>query len=499
MSNAKEMDVKVKFGLKSFITVVALLFAVLIAVGVLTYVIPAGKYQTYTTDLDLANSDPFYVYTTNAELNKQIVPNSYKLLTEEQNGSRLAWWRWILAPFEAVVLGSSAGNEIVIIVLLLVLGGTFKVLESSGGLVSLVRILIEKLHKQRFLMIWVITLVIMILSAVFGLQEQLLILYPVFAMLCVAMNWSKFTAISFVLISSGVGFTTAISNPLTIGMASSVAGTQITDGMGYRFIIFAVMYVLTSLFLVAMAKRDEAKATEKFDIAGFTLSTPEEHKQDQYKAKLIVILFGIALFAVVASSIVNLMLPKPNAIITMVAMAVAFIVGTVVIGKKLLGSFKEMGKQFVAGLKDVAPSIVIIMVAFGITYIADRGNIMHTIFNYFHNLVMTMNPYVSVLLMYALVLIVEFFIPSASAKAVLIIPMLTVTEIAGISKSVIILTYLFADGYTNVLFPTCGTLLVGLGLADVSYAQWFKKTILFQLVLMALSVGFLMLAVALGM
>ena len=112
---------------------------------------------------------------------------------------------------------------------------------------------------------------------------------------------------------------------------------------------------------------------------------------------------------------------------------------------------------------------------------------------------MTMNPYVSVLLMYALVLIVEFFIPSASAKAVLIIPMLTVTEIAGISKSVIILTYLFADGYTNVLFPTCGTLLVGLGLADVSYAQWFKKTILFQLVLMALSVGFLMLAVALGM
>ena len=72
MSNAKEMDVKVKFGLKSFITVVALLFAVLIAVGVLTYVIPAGKYQTYTTDIDLANSDPFYVYTTNAELNSSV-------------------------------------------------------------------------------------------------------------------------------------------------------------------------------------------------------------------------------------------------------------------------------------------------------------------------------------------------------------------------------------------------------------------------------------------
>ena len=44
MSKSANMDVKVKFGLKSFITVVAILLIVLIAVGVLTYLIPAGKY-----------------------------------------------------------------------------------------------------------------------------------------------------------------------------------------------------------------------------------------------------------------------------------------------------------------------------------------------------------------------------------------------------------------------------------------------------------------------
>ena len=43
------MDVKVKFGLKSFITVVAILLAVLIFVGVLTFVIPAGSYTIYTS------------------------------------------------------------------------------------------------------------------------------------------------------------------------------------------------------------------------------------------------------------------------------------------------------------------------------------------------------------------------------------------------------------------------------------------------------------------
>ena len=103
------------------------------------------------------------------------------------------------------------------------------------------------------------------------------------------------------------------------------------------------------------------------------------------------------------------------------------------------------------------------------------------------------------MLLYVFVLIIEFFIPSASAKAVLIIPMLTLAPIEGISKTVIILTYLFADGYTNVLYPTCGTLLVGLGLADVSFATWFKRTIPFQLILFAFSLAFLVLAIFIGL
>jgi uncharacterized ion transporter superfamily protein YfcC len=102
-------------------------------------------------------------------------------------------------------------------------------------------------------------------------------------------------------------------------------------------------------------------------------------------------------------------------------------------------------------------------------------------------------------MLYAFVLVIEFFIPSASAKAVLIIPMLTLAPIEGVSKTVILLTYLFADGYTNVLYPTCGTLLVGLGLANVSLTEWFKKTILFQLMLLIISLGFLMLAVFIGL
>jgi uncharacterized ion transporter superfamily protein YfcC len=313
-------------------------------------------------------------------------------------------------------------------------------------------------------------------------------------MLCTALNWSRFTAISFVLIASGVGFTTAITNPLTIGTASIAAGVSVTDGLWYRLIIFCVMYVFTALFLMQLAKRDEKKATEKFDVDGFVMVTPEEHKEDIRKAKMITALFSVALLSVIITTAIASLRS-----LAMVFMAVAFIVGTVIVGKLLLGTYKQLGKSFVKGVKDVLPSIIIIMIAFGITHIAQQGNILHTIFYYFYNSVTNISPYLAVVILYMFVLIIEFFIPSASAKAVLIIPMLTLAPIEGISKTVIILTYLFADGYTNVLYPTCGTLLVGLGLADVSFSEWFKKTILFQLILFAFSLAFLMLAVFIGL
>lgn len=474
-SQNKMSEVSVKFGLKSFLTVVGILLAVVIAVGILTYVIPAGTYDTETVDGKI-----------------RIIAGTFRYLDESEITTRLPVWRWFTAPFEMIFLGSNSSLCLQIIALLLILGGTFKVLQESGGLVSLVRILIGKLYKRRYLAIWVITFVLMFLSAVFGLQEQFLILYPLFSMLCTAMNWSNFTAISFILITSGVGFTTAITNPFTVMQAANHAGVSVTDGVWYRIVIFLALYALTAAFMTFMAKNDEKKCVKKFDIENFTLTTEEEKAEDKKKAIMITALFSIALLGV----LVAISVPALRGM-SMIIMAAAFIVGTVIIGRKLLGSFKRMGKEFLVGMKDVAPSLIIIILAFSITYIAERGSILHTVFNYIYTMMEGTSPYVSVLLLYLFVLVIEFFIPSGSAKAALIIPLLTLGDL-GISTNVIILTYLFADGYTNVLFPTCGTLLIGLGLADVSFTEWIKKTIVFQLVLLVASVGFLMLAVAFG-
>ena len=153
----KQLGKEVKFGLKNFLTICAILVAVIICVGILTYIIPAGSYQ-----LDSEG---------------KVIPNSFALM---ENATRLPAYRWISAPIEALIIGEGNLSVIQIIAVLLVLGGTFKVLDKSGGLYAVVQVIINKFYNRRYGLIWIITLMMMLLAACFGLQEELLILFPVF-------------------------------------------------------------------------------------------------------------------------------------------------------------------------------------------------------------------------------------------------------------------------------------------------------------------------------
>ncbi|MEG2014803.1 MAG: hypothetical protein RR086_03640, partial [Clostridia bacterium] len=384
-------------------------------------------------------------------------------------------------------------------VLLLVLGGCFAVLEASGGLLALVRVLIFKFSNHKRIVVWLITLLMMLLSSLFGLQEELLILFPICLVFARAMKWSKFTALSLILVTTGVGFTTALFNPFTVGIASELAGISVIDGIWFRLVIFILLYILTSLFLVWRTKRDESKGlcevVESEDELDSTKLSVEEQASDKKKATMTLVLFGVV-FGILIISVAVPFLEKLG--LSMIFMGVAFITGTFILGSKMLGSFKLMIGNFWIGAKAISPAIIITLMAFSVKYIAESGNILHTIFYYVYGFMITQSPYVCVILIYVFVLLIEFFIPGSTSKALLLVPLLTLTPIPGISKVVIVLAYLFGDGYANVLYPTCGTLVVGLSLAKVSYIEWLKKVLPFQLGLFLFSCATLCVAVAIG-
>ncbi len=471
--NNKESIFEVKFGLKSFITVCSILLGIMIVVGILTFIIPAGQY--------LSDADG------------NIIQNSYQQI---KSTTTLPVWRWFTAPFEALIIGEGNFNIIQIILVLLILGGTFKILDKSGTLYALVQLIIFKFYNRRYLLIWIITLFMMLLASCFGLQEELLILFPIFLALAKAMKWSKIQALSLILITTGVGFTTATFNPFTIGVASELAGVSILDGLWYRALIFVILYIFTSIYLVTMAKKDEKAKLNNDDQLTIQDCSEEEVRTNLQKSKSVIYLFLSVLAVIILASLIPFIADLG---IGMVLMAVTFVIGAFIIGIRFIKSTKETFKAFLEGVKDLSPSIVIILLAFSVKYIADNGNILHTIFYHCHNFLISQSPYVAVILLYVVILIFEFFIPGSLAKALLLIPLLVIAPIPNISTNIILLAFLFGDGYTNVLYPTCGTLVVGLSLAEVSFITWLKKTALFQLILFVMSIAFLLFAVYIGL
>ena len=100
-------------------------------------------------------------------------------------------------------------------------------------------------------------------------------------------------------------------------------------------------------------------------------------------------------------------------------------------------------------------------------------------------------------MIYLIVLLLEFFISSSTAKAILVMGLLAMVS-TGLSKQMLVLLYTFGDGYTNVIFPTSPVLLISLSMIEVDYFTWVKKSLPLFLVNLILVVGFIILGVAVG-
>jgi uncharacterized ion transporter superfamily protein YfcC len=130
-----------------------------------------------------------------------------------------------------------------------------------------------------------------------------------------------------------------------------------------------------------------------------------------------------------------------------------------------------------------------------------EGNILDTVTHYITTVVGGKNKYVTMLILFAIILVLEFFISSSTAKAVFVMGVLSGVVGSGalsISPELLVLIYVFSDGFTNLLFPTSPCLLIGLSMTGQSYTDWLKKSkILFPLIFVV-TIGFIMLATAIG-
>jgi uncharacterized ion transporter superfamily protein YfcC len=184
---------------------------------------------------------------------------------------------------------------------------------------------------------------------------------------------------------------------------------------------------------------------------------------------------------------------------TMIIVAVMFLVGgisaTLVSGM----SGKTLGKSFCGGLVQMLPAVLMILMASSIRYTLEEAKVMDSILHGAVELAQKLPKWAVVEFIYLLVLGMNFFIPSGSAKAFMLIPLIVpMAQVFGISAQLCVLAFAFGDGFSNVFYPTNPALLIALGLADESYGNWFKWSGKFQLLNLLLTAGLLLLGLAVG-
>jgi uncharacterized ion transporter superfamily protein YfcC len=104
-----------------------------------------------------------------------------------------------------------------------------------------------------------------------------------------------------------------------------------------------------------------------------------------------------------------------------------------------------------------------------------------------------------ILFIYLIVLGMNFFIPSGSAKAFMLMPLIVpMAQIFGLSSQLCVLAFAFGDGFSNVFYPTNPALLISLGVADVSYGKWFRWSWKFQTANLVLTSLLLLFGLAVG-
>ena len=183
----------------------------------------------------------------------------------------------------------------------------------------------------------------------------------------------------------------------------------------------------------------------------------------------------------------------------MVVVAVTFLIAGVV--STLLSGMKasRLLSSFLHGAISILPAVVMILMASSIKYTLEEAQVLDTILHGAVGLAEILPKWSIILFIYLIVLMMNFFIPSGSAKAFMLIPLIVpMAQIFGISPQFCVLAFAFGDGFSNVFYPTNPALLISLGLADTSYPTWFKWSWKFQLPNLLLTSALLLLGLAIG-
>ena len=398
------------------------------------------------------------------------------------------------------------------------------------------------------IIIVMMTLLFSLFGGVFGMSEECIAFVAIAIPLSISMGYDSITGVGMVYVGAHVGFAGAFLNPFTVGVAQEMAGLPLFSGIEYRLLCWAVLTILLIAVLLFYAGRIR-KCPQKspmYELDAFwrekTLSDSGQVSSYRNKGSVLsfllamtaIILFTIAysgdcvlhlggneiavpwLLPVIAvafgcMSIASLRKSVHFYIVVLLAFTIVFLItgalcfswyipeiSALFLALAILSGIasgadaNKIASEFIAGAKDIFSAAFIVGLASGIIIILQDGKVIDTILHSMEASLEGAGKVASLGLMYGIQTFINLFIPSATAKAAITMPVMApFSDLIGLSRQATVLAFQFGDGFTNMITPTSGVLMAVLGMARIPYAKWVRWA--WKLILMLIVAGFILL------
>ena len=478
-------------------------------VAILTFIVPAGKYDTLIYDSSAnvfirTNQDDTETFAatqttlealdiiipiekfTSGDIYKAInIPNTYKTLEARPQG--------LIAFLESPIKGIIDAADIIFLVL--IIGGLIGIMNHTGAFDAGIAWLAKTLKGHEYILIVLVTTLVAAGGTTFGFAEETIAFFPILIPVFLAAKYDALVAIACIFLGSSIGTMCSTINPFSTIIASDAAGINWTTGLTGRALMLAMTLIICIIYIMRYAKRvknDPSKSiiyNQKAEIDTLFHQSDVKITAFTWRLRLALLIFSACFIVmIIGVSLLDWWFLE---------MTVTFLVGAVLIGCIARIKESDFVDIFVKGAGELLGVALIIGIARGVTVIMSEGLISDTMLYYASDVTAGMNKGLFASVMTLTYSGLSFFIPSSSGMAVLTMPIMApLADTVGVGREIVVNAYQYGMGLLYLISPT-GLILPSLAIAKVGYDKWLKFImplfiilVVFTLIIMTLSVYF---------
>ena len=446
-----------------------ILVAIIIIAAIATYLIPACEFTRFkdaATGKTLVEAGSYHRIASNP-LNPLLIPS---------------------AIYTGIVKSAST------ITFMLIIGGAFEVITSTGALTALCKKLSKTFSKHKYAVIPVFLTLFSIFGFTMGMSSEVMIFVPIGITLALFLGLDKVTGTAMIALGAAVGFTPGILNPFNVGVAQDIAELPLFSGMAYRIVILVILLVATSAYIIIYAKKVAANP-EKSVIYGIqedTEYTFEDVSDSISKSQIAVLVimaagFGILIYGL---SKKGWYFEEMSGLFIFMGIACGLVSGY---------GPSRIAKEFGNGAKGIVVGCLIIGIARTVEVILSDAKILDTIVYGIVNIVNVMPGSIKAVGMFICQSLINCVIVSGTGQAAVTMPlMVPVSDLVGISRQTAVLAFQLGDGFSNSVLPMSSSLMGYLAVSKIPYSKWLKFMMPLFLIWTALGCLFMLGALIIG-